>query len=107
MGRKLGHLKFKVTPERVSEACGYIELMNLSTGDRSTAYRVAPRFALEPDGEYSMRVEYNADGDIEKFVGYEDTLVSISQVTPKRLETLIAELCEAARNVVNPPKGKG
>lgn len=98
---------FVVTPERVREACGYMELMNLMMNERSTAFRLAPRFAVEDTDEYSMTIEYDDNGLISKFVGYEDTLISIAQVNSNRLEKFIDELCEAARNVVNPPKGKG
>lgn len=98
-------MKFKITPERLSEACGYVELLNLLAKDRATAFRVAPRFAVEESGEYSMKMEYD-DGEITKFIGYDDTLKSIAQVTPKRLEGLIDELYEAAKNVVNPTRGR-
>jgi hypothetical protein len=98
---------FVVTPERVSEACGYIEMISLISNDRVMAFRLAPRFAVEENDEYSMKIEYDDNGLISKIIGFEDTAVSISQVTPKRLEKFMDELCEAARNVVNPMKGKG
>lgn len=100
-------MKFKITPERVAEACGYIEYLNLLAKDRQTVFRVAPRFAVEKDGTYSMRVEYDEDGNISKFVGYEDAIVNMAMVTPKRLEKLIDEFSEAAKNVVNPPNDGG
>jgi hypothetical protein len=100
-------VKFKVTPERVAEACGYVEYLNLLAKDKQTVFRVAPRFAIEKDGSYSMQIEYDEDGDIKQLVGYTDTLSAMAQVTPKRLERLIDELCEAAKNVVNPQTGAG
>jgi hypothetical protein len=100
-------IKFKITPGRVGEACGYIEYINLTLKDKATVFRVAPRFAVEPDGEYSMKIEYDEDGNISRFVGYEDALMSMALVPPKRLEKLVDELCEAAKNVVNPQKGEG
>lgn len=100
-------MKFKVTPERVAEACGYVEYLNLLTKDRQTVFRIAPRFAIDKNGEYSMQVEYDEDGNISKLIGYTDTLAAMAQVTPKRLEKLIDELCEAAQNVVNPQNGAG
>ena len=100
-------IKFKITPERVAAACGYIEWLNLTAKDRPTVLRVAPRFAVNKDGEYEMQIEYDEDGDLKQMIGYEDTLVAMAQVTPQRLEKLIDEFCEAARNVVNPQKGEG
>jgi hypothetical protein len=100
-------IKFKITPDRVAVACGYIEWMNLTMKDRNTVLRVAPRFAVNKDGEYEMQIEYDEDGDLKQFTGYEDTLLAMAQVTPKRLEKLIDEFSEAARNVVNPQKGEG
>jgi hypothetical protein len=103
----MGFKDFVVTPERVREACGYIELLNLMAGEKTTAFRLAPRFAVEESGDYSMKIEYDDNGLISKFIGYEDTLVSIAQVNSKRLEKFIDELCEAARGVVNPTNRKG
>jgi hypothetical protein len=100
-------VNFKITPERVAEACNIIEYINLTLKDKGTVMMVAPRFVLKNDGEYSMSVKYNEDGDIDAFEGYADTLMLMSSITPKRLEKLIDEFSEAARAIVNPPKGTG
>jgi hypothetical protein len=98
---------FKVTTERVIEACGYVEIINLIAKDRQTIFRIAPRFVVDEKGEYSIKVEYNDNGLIDKFIGYADTVLSMAQVPPTRLEKLADELCEASKNVVNPPNGRG
>ena len=103
----MAKVKFKITPQRVAEACGVVEYINLTLKDKGTVISVAPRFVVDDKGEYSMTVKYDDDGDIEAFEGHIETLMAMSQVTPKRLEKLIDEFSEAARGVVNPPTGEG
>jgi hypothetical protein len=100
-------VNFKITPERVAEACNIIEYINLTLKDKGTVISVAPRFVVKDDGEYSMTVKYDKDGGIEAFESYASTLMLMSSVTPKRLEKLIDEFSEAARAIINPPKGTG
>lgn len=91
----------------MAEVCGIIEYLNLSAADKETVIRVAPRFVVNDKGEYMVQPIYDADGDIEKLEFFDETLVAMRQVTPKRLEKLTKELSEAARAVVNPPKERG
>jgi hypothetical protein len=99
--------KFNITPQRVAEACNIIEYINLTLKDRGTVMSIAPRFVVDENGEYSMTIKHDEDGDIESMEGYAVALVAMAQTTPKRLEKLINEFCEAARAIVNPPKGEG
>jgi hypothetical protein len=87
--------KFSITPERMSEACGIIETMNLVMRDMQTAIRVAPRFVIEAD-QYAVVVERDADGDITKFVGYEDVFTGMASVSAGRMREISDELYRAA-----------
>jgi hypothetical protein len=100
-------IKFKVTPDRFAEACNVIEYLNASAKIKETAVRILPRFVLGDDGEYVMQVKLDADGDIESFEGHNEAFAKMAAITPKRLEKLIDELCEAAKGIVNPPNGTG
>jgi hypothetical protein len=100
-------VNFKITPERVAEACSIVEYINLSMGDKRTVFIVAPRFVLAENGEYSMTIHTDEDGEIEKFDNHTETLLMMSSTTPKRLEKLIPEFREAAKGIVNPPNGTG
>lgn len=100
-------LKFKITPERFSEACGIIEYIGVSNGNKEMAIRVAPRFLLDDKGEYVVQVKLDDDGDIASLDGGTEALLQMSVVTPKRLERLSNELVEAAKAIVNPPNGTG
>jgi hypothetical protein len=100
-------VNFKITPERVAEVCNIVEYINLTVGDKRTVFIVAPRFVLAENGEYSMQVKHDEDGDIESFTNNTETLILMSSITPKRLEKLIPEFREAAKGIVNPPNGTG
>jgi hypothetical protein len=95
-------ITFKITPSRFAEACNIIEYLAVSAGDRDTAMRIAPRFIIGPDGEYVVKIKLDADGDIEAMEKLGDALLTMTGVTPKRLEKLSYELMEAAKGVVNP-----
>jgi hypothetical protein len=100
-------IKFKVTPARFAEACNVIEYQNASAKSRETIIRIAPRFVVDKDGEYIVKVTLDEDGDIEKFDGLDEAFMKMAAITPKRLEKLVDEFCEAAKGIVNPPSGTG
>lgn len=96
-------IKFVVTPARFAEACNVIEYINASAKNRDTAVRILPRFVVDGSDEYIVKVNLDADGDITGFEGLDEAFVKMAAITPKRLEKLIDELCEAAQSIVNPP----
>lgn len=100
-------IKFKITPDRFAEACSTLEYLNVQGGSKKTALLCLPRFLLDESGEYAVKVTLDEDGD-PKFEGANEAFLKIvSTINPKRLEKLETELCEAARVIVNPPKGTG
>lgn len=99
-------IKFKVTPERFAEACNVIEYLNASAKVRDTIIRIAPRFIVNAEGEYLVKVNLDDDGDISSYDGIEAAFMQMTAITPKRLEKLVDEFSEAARAIVNPPNGK-
>jgi hypothetical protein len=96
-------IKFKVTPDRFAEACNVIEYLNASAKIKETAVRILPRFVVDGEDQYIVKVTLDADGDIAGFEGLDDAFAKMAAITPKRLEKLIDQLCEAARGIVNPP----
>lgn len=96
-------IKFKVTPDRFAEACNVIEYLNASAKARDTIIRIAPRFIVDEQGEYIVKVKLDGDGDIESFDGLDDAFAKMAAITPRRLEKLVSEFSEAARAIVNPP----
>lgn len=100
-------IKFKVTPDRFAEACNVIEYLNASAKIHDTIIRIAPRFIVNAEGEYLVTVRLDDDGDIAAFEGLDEAFAKMAAITPKRLERLIDEFSEAARAIVNPPKGGG
>jgi hypothetical protein len=100
-------IKFLVTPERFAEACNVIEYLNASAKIKETAVRILPRFVVDEQDEYIVKVTLDADGDIAQFDGLDAAFLKMASITPKRLEKLIDQLCEAAKGIVNPPSGTG
>ena len=100
-------VKFKITPERFSQACSILQYMGILSKNSGVVVSVAPRFIVDQNGEYIVKVTLDEDGDIESLEGMDDALVLLAQVTPKRLEKLIDEFNEAANAIVNPTKEKG
>lgn len=97
---------FKITPDRIAEACNIMEYILLQNGNAPTIAKVCPRFVVGADGEYIVKVVLDNDGDIEKFENMSDAFLLMSGVTPKRLEKLTAEFTEAVRNIVNPTSAR-
>jgi hypothetical protein len=100
-------IKFKITAERFAEACNVIEYLNASASIKETAVRILPRFIVDGDEQYIVKVTLDEDGDIASLDGYQEAFSQLAAITPKRLERLIKELSEAARAIVNPPKEGG
>ena len=102
-------IKFKITPVRFAEACNILEYLTATSDapNRQTLIRIAPRFILNGDGEYLVKVILDEDGDIKEFENMNEAFLKMSGVTPKRLEKLINEFTEAAKAIVNPQNGEG
>lgn len=99
-------IKFKITGERFAESCNITEYLLVQNGNKDIIIRIAPRFILDGDGKYIVKVNTDSDGDIETYEGLDKALIKLSAVTPKRLDKLVGEFQEAARNIVNPPSAE-
>ena len=99
-------IKFKITPDRVAEACNVLQFLALQGKSIETAIRVLPRFVVDEKGEYVIKVKLDDEGDISEIENEAEAIVRISVLTPKRLEKLAKELTEAVENIVNPPSGR-
>ena len=95
-------IKFKITPERFSEACGIFEYLAVLQGDKGTIIQVSPRFIVDEKGEYIMGIVNDDEGDIQEFTNRLEAVKKLEYVTPKRLEKLVFEFTEAAKGIVNP-----
>lgn len=100
-------IKIRITSDRFAECTSIIEYLAITAKNRDLAVRLVPRFVLNEQDEYIVKVKLDPDGDIESFEGMSDALKKLTAVTPKRLEKLIDELMEAAQSVVNPTNGRG
>lgn len=99
-------IKIKITSDRFAEATSVVEYLSLTAKNRNLAVRLIPRFVLDDNDEYIVKVNLDQDGDIQSFDNMAEALGKLTAVTPKRLEKLIDELMEAAVNVVNPTNGR-
>ena len=95
-------VKFKITAERFSEACGIFEYLAVLNGSKGTIIQISPRFIVDSEGKYIMDVVLDEEGDIKEFTNIEQAAKQLEGVTPKRLEKLIVEFTEAAKGIVNP-----
>lgn len=100
-------IKFKVTPERFAEACSILDYIGATAKNHGVIIRIAPRFILDEKDEYIVKVICDEDGDIASLENNEIALLLMTKVTPKRLEKLVNEFCEAAKAIVNPTNGGG
>lgn len=98
-------VKFKITGERFAEACSIFEYLQASNGSKDVFVRIAPRFVVDENGEYIVKVNYDDDGDPVAYEGLDAAFMKMASITPKRLEKLGKEFSEAARSIVNPPNG--
>lgn len=100
-------IRFKISADRMAEACNILEYLALTGGSIETSIRVAPRFMLGDSEEYIVKIVLDEDGDIASMDGLSDAFARMSAVTPKRLEKLGKELTEAAKALISPLKGGG
>lgn len=100
-------IKFKITPERFAEVCTVLEYMNVLSKNRAVIMNVAPRFVIDDNEQYIMRANLDGDGDITGYENREQAVTKMVAITPKRLEKLYDEFCEAAKGIVNPTSGAG
>lgn len=98
-------IKFKITGARVAEACNIAEYLLINSGNKETIIRIAPRFIVDDNGEYIVKVKLDNEGDIEGFEGVSEAFTKMAMVTPKRLDKLVKDFQEGANQIVNPPSG--
>ena len=99
-------VKFKITPERFSEACSILQYLGVMNGNAGVVVAIAPRFIVDEQDNYIVKVTLDEEGDIENLENMDQALTSLALVTPKRLEKLIDEFAEAANSIVNPTRPK-
>lgn len=101
-------LKFKISGERFAEAANTLEYLTITNGrNRDVAIRMLPRFLLDENNEYIVKIKLDDDGDILEFENQTDALMKMTVITPNRLGKLADELMEAAKAIVNPQTGGG
>lgn len=100
-------VRFKITTERLLEACNIWDYVGMSSGNLETCIRIAPRFVTDEAGEYICKVRHDEEGDISGFDDHAVALVECGKITPKRMIKLAKEMEAAAKAVVNPPSGGG
>lgn len=100
-------IKIKITSTRFAEAANILDYLSIIGGNRDTALRLIPRFILDKDGEYVVKVKCDEDGDIQEFENLREATMQMTAITPKRSERLVDEMLEAAKSIVNPPKEGG
>lgn len=100
-------IKFKISADRFAEACNTLEYLNITSGNKDTAIRILPRFVMNGDNDYIVKVSLDDDGDITGFENIQEALLKMAAITPRRAEKLAVELMEAAKAIVNPPNAGG
>jgi len=98
-------LKFSITSDRFAEACNILEYVSVQNGNKNIALSVIHRFLVDKDGEYVVKIILDEEGDIQKLENDTDARIMMTAITPQRSEKLINQLVEAAKAIVNPPKG--
>jgi hypothetical protein len=98
-------VKFKITGARIAEACNVAEYLLLSAGNTEMVIRIAPRFVVDDNDEYIVKIILDEDGDIASYDGMSTAFERMAKVTPKRLEKMAKEFSEAVKNIVNPQSG--
>lgn len=96
-------IKFRITPDRIAEACNIAEYIMIQGGHKDTIIRIAPRFVLDDEGKYIVDIVTDEEGDITDFKGINEAFMKMAGVTPKRMDKLVTEFREAVANLVNPP----
>lgn len=100
-------IKFKITPERLSIAATVPEYMGVVSGNVFYCMTLLPKLAVDHDGNYIVEVVLDNDGDILDLKNLDVANKIMEKITPKRLESLIPQLKEAVKNIVDPLSGRG
>jgi len=100
-------IKFVISSERFADVCTVTEYIGVLVGNLGAQMKVLPRMLVDSDGKYIVEVVLNEDGDPSEYKNLEKAEKIIDGIGLKRFEKLRSELTEAAKNIVNPPKGGG
>jgi len=66
---------------------------------------VIPKMLVNEQDEYVVKVISNEDGDPVSFENLTEANAQMEKIGLKRFDKLRKEITEAAKNIVNPPKG--
>lgn len=98
-------VKFVISPARFIEACTVMEYVNILLGNMGGQMTALPKFLVDENNKYVVEVVHNEDGDPVEFKNLDLTNDYMNKIGINRFEKLRKELTEAAKNIVNPPKG--
>lgn len=100
-------VKFKISAERFQEVCTVPEYIGVLMGGVGSQMAALPKMLLDDNGNYIVKVIVDEDGDIKEYQNLSDAnkRMDDANISITRLAKLGKELTEAARNIVNPPKG--
>jgi len=100
-------IKVIITPARFALAANVMEYLAVSRGSKDVAIRLVPRFIMNGDNDYLVKVKLDEDGDIEGYENMDAAFDKLSKMNPARVDKLAGELVEAAKAIVNPPSEGG
>lgn len=100
-------IKFKITPERLAIAATVPEYMGVVSGNVFYCMTLLPKLAVDKEGNYIVEITLDGDGDILDLKNLDVAKVLMNKITPKRMESLIPQLKEAVKNIVDPLSGRG
>jgi len=100
-------IKFKISAERFADACTVTEYVGIVVGNLGQQMRVLPKMLIDEQGEYIVEIIHDSEGDIAELKNMDKANTIMNGISVKRFEKLCKELTEAAKNIVNPPKGGG
>lgn len=100
-------IKFVISAERFTDACTVLEYAGVVVGNLGRQMQVLPKMLVDDQGNYIVEIVHDSDGDIAEMKNMDKANKIMEGISVKRFEKLCKELTEAAKNIVNPPKGGG
>lgn len=100
-------MKFVISAERFADACTVTEYLGVVVGNIASQMKVLPKMLVDDNGNYIIEVILDSDGDVTETKNIEIANGMMEKISVRRFEKLRKELTEAARNIVNPPNGRG
>jgi hypothetical protein len=99
-------LRFLISAERFAEACTVTEYIGVIIGNVGSQMAVLPKMLVDENGKYIVEIVHDAEGDILEARNMDVANKRLNSLSVTRFEKLRKQLTEAAKNIVNPPKGE-